>query len=702
MRGTRASSSPLAGSSTAKVSPESASIQAPSTKPGTALAEHERLRLDDDHDQDTFSPGRPGRRARPRLGRRSAPCASSQRQATLERQPRPRGSPDRGRASRSRPARRERPRGAASTRCRAPRTTPPPRTRPARPSTSPPRAARPSSTAAPVAQAEELVRVAVLLVVVDQGPGTEARSWPRPGAAAGPPPPHVGVKHVGRSVRTAATRSVSPASPTGRQVRRWHWYGARTGLGAGKSRSKSVVSRAERAARDRITLAASSAGPEPLQRDLAVAQELPERAWRVPAAQPRARRVRAGAGLPRLLERRRQADSGDPVRRDLDAGEQAVERRDRRSRPRWRRTHFASTSVVRADEGVVDAHARREVPVEEHVDELRDELAEVRMQLVDVLRALGGGRAPTTRARDRASRTPPPATGPAPGECRSSRGARARNTVLLGRDERTRPAEPARLASIASFTRSSGNDSRRAAPARATRSSSRGEAAGGLAEPYTDPSAARGSRNSSGSTSRRPAGGMPTSTASPGARARRSPRGRPRRRRSRTRPPRRRPPGRSRSGAEGERRLGGRTTPPAPMTSTLTASTRAELRTAPTPVSAAHPSSAACCGTSCVSGSAADARASGERTDGRHPVDRRAVGGESRLAVEHRAAGHRGAELHARRPHAVGGARADPARRRPREHERGRPARRGGRPSRPPRRHPRPRARAPWARPTRP
>ena len=76
------------------------------------------------------------------------------------------------------------------------------------------------------------------------------------------------------------------------------------------------------------------------------------------------------------------------VRARLDAGEQRVEAGDvdaGRVVPGLERLHERR---ARACEGVEHAPAGGDVPVEQRLDELRDELAEVRVQAVDVLRPL--------------------------------------------------------------------------------------------------------------------------------------------------------------------------------------------------------------------------------------------------------------------------------------------------------------------------
>ena len=74
--------------------------------------------------------------------------------------------------------------------------------------------------------------------------------------------------------------------------------------------------------------------------------------------------------------------------RRLDACEQAVERRDVAADCGRAERVRLDEGRARPDERVEDAVAGLEVLVQEDLDELRDELAEIRMQRVDVLRPL--------------------------------------------------------------------------------------------------------------------------------------------------------------------------------------------------------------------------------------------------------------------------------------------------------------------------
>src|SRR5580704_14497435 len=84
----------------------------------------------------------------------------------------------------------------------------------------------------------------------------------------------------------------------------------------------------------------------------------------------------------------KQLEGPEGIHRRLDPCEQAVERR-----------HVASDRICtegvrlderrpRTDEWVIHATPGREIPLEEHLDQLRDVLSKVRVQLVDMLGAL--------------------------------------------------------------------------------------------------------------------------------------------------------------------------------------------------------------------------------------------------------------------------------------------------------------------------
>jgi len=107
---------------------------------------------------------------------------------------------------------------------------------------------------------------------------------------------------------------------------------------------------------------------------------------------PRAHVLRRLAGLRRrdadplvdvvqLLAQQRQL-----VIRRLDVDQQAVERRELRAGRVESGLERLHERRPRAGERVEDVPAAREVPVEQHLDELRDELAVVRVQAMHVLR----------------------------------------------------------------------------------------------------------------------------------------------------------------------------------------------------------------------------------------------------------------------------------------------------------------------------
>ena len=112
----------------------------------------------------------------------------------------------------------------------------------------------------------------------------------------------------------------------------------------------------------------------------------------VPAACPLACAGRISrASSPRSLERPSEGEleRREPVLRSLHARKEAVERRDvtaDRSQPIDVRLHERRPG---ARERVVDARSRRKVARDEHLDQLRNELAEVRVERVNVLRPLG-------------------------------------------------------------------------------------------------------------------------------------------------------------------------------------------------------------------------------------------------------------------------------------------------------------------------
>ena len=121
---------------------------------------------------------------------------------------------------------------------------------------------------------------------------------------------------------------------------------------------------------------------------LAEGEQLRRRLRLVPAADVR-RRARARGGErvdARADVAQLRAERLDVVARRLDAHEEAVERGELdagRVEPRLERL---DERRPRAGERIEHVAAGRQVPVEQHLDELRDELAVVRMEAVDVLR----------------------------------------------------------------------------------------------------------------------------------------------------------------------------------------------------------------------------------------------------------------------------------------------------------------------------
>ena len=82
------------------------------------------------------------------------------------------------------------------------------------------------------------------------------------------------------------------------------------------------------------------------------------------------------------------ADGVEVVAAGLDPHQQAVEARDVDPRRVPSRFERLDERRARSGERVDDVPARHDVAVEQRLDELRDELAEVRVEAVDVLRAL--------------------------------------------------------------------------------------------------------------------------------------------------------------------------------------------------------------------------------------------------------------------------------------------------------------------------
>jgi hypothetical protein len=157
----------------------------------------------------------------------------------------------------------------------------------------------------------------------------------------------------------------------------------------GKSRSKCVVRRAERAARASVLVVRDQRTKTDELGGGFRREPLPDVGRRPTCGSLRLERVEARAGVTELvLEREEVVALGlDPhqqrvERCDVDAGRvvAALERlHERRPRARERVEHTA---------------ARRHVTLQEPLDELRDELAQIRVQPVDVLRALALGQVP--------------------------------------------------------------------------------------------------------------------------------------------------------------------------------------------------------------------------------------------------------------------------------------------------------------------
>jgi len=108
---------------------------------------------------------------------------------------------------------------------------------------------------------------------------------------------------------------------------------------------------------------------------------LTEIAAQPPPAQPE--RLDAAERVPQLVP-----ELGEVVRSCLDAHQEAVERGDVHARRVESRLERLDERRARAGKGVEDVVARREVAPEQHLHELRDELAVVRVEAMDVLRPL--------------------------------------------------------------------------------------------------------------------------------------------------------------------------------------------------------------------------------------------------------------------------------------------------------------------------
>ena len=194
------------------------------------------------------------------------------------------------------------------------------------------------------------------------------------------------------SVSSVYRRRNGLACATGRHSRLclWHQYGPRCGT-RGKSRSKCVVQprrsrgACEDHAQDVVVLV--------LVEELAERQELA----RGPRSEPLADVTRTASCSPATLQSRHDVaqftlEHEEVVAPRLHAHQQAVERGDvhtRRVEAGLERLHERGP---RAGERVEHVPAARDVPLEQRLDELWDELAEVRMQPVDVARSLALGK----------------------------------------------------------------------------------------------------------------------------------------------------------------------------------------------------------------------------------------------------------------------------------------------------------------------
>ena len=212
-----------------------------------------------------------------------------------------------------------------------------------------------------VGEPEQLVRVPVLLVVVDQ-----ARVGRRGDDAVGPRRqphrPRVGVQDLDvaraahrrelaqppdRVGRVAGEELRAPPRPAGTRACACGSGTARSPASRGKSRSKCVVSRAERAARERMTRATSRARLRQSSTARAVREQLGQRLRRVPApshgvAPPRRRRGAAPLRARRAARARARRASSARVFTRASRQLKAEMSQPTASAPNT----FASTSVV--------------------------------------------------------------------------------------------------------------------------------------------------------------------------------------------------------------------------------------------------------------------------------------------------------------------------------------------------------------------
>ena len=122
------------------------------------------------------------------------------------------------------------------------------------------------------------------------------------------------------------------------------------------------------------------------------AQELTESLWRIPLSQPRAGAAMSAGPIRRASSSVVRSD----ISRDRSEYRAVLTRESKQLNAEMSQPTASAPNPVclderrpGADERVVDTLARREVAAEEHVDELRDELAEIWVEPVDVLRPLG-------------------------------------------------------------------------------------------------------------------------------------------------------------------------------------------------------------------------------------------------------------------------------------------------------------------------
>ncbi len=256
---------------------------------------------------------------------------------------------------------------------------------------------------AEVREPEQLVRVAVLLVVVDE-PGVRRRGDDAVEAAAVVELASVPVEDGrGTAARAQTSERLDPrdrVEPVAREEVRRALH--RPALPLVLVAPVRAVLRGAREVEVEVRRQPGRAGGpgEDHAQDVGVlggvdeaaeGEQLARGPRRVPAADERRRRP--GRRLGQLPERVAHValEREQVVLRGLDAGEQDVERRDVRAGRVPPALERLDERRPRAAEGVEDVPAARDVALEQHLDELRDELAEVRMQRMDVLRPLALG-----------------------------------------------------------------------------------------------------------------------------------------------------------------------------------------------------------------------------------------------------------------------------------------------------------------------